>query len=74
MRFAKIASIRHEERLASLANLAVSGRENFIANGIVVHNCRCLLAPTRPPPAWTDDALATALERGAAGAPGFGGR
>lgn len=43
MRYAKVVSIKRETREARLHNLAVSKHENFFANGVCVHNCRCAL-------------------------------
>lgn len=42
----KIKSIRKQQiSTEKLYNLAVKDDESYIANGIVVHNCRSLLVP-----------------------------
>ena len=42
----------------TLWNLAVEKDESFIANGIVVHNCRSLLVPITKYETWEADAKA----------------
>ncbi len=56
---AKIKSI-HRRQITNqrLYNLAVEGDESYIANGIVVHNCKSYLVPiltARKTPAKIDD-------------------
>ena len=41
----KILLKRKIEKPTTLYNLSVEDDESYIANGIVVHNCRCTLVP-----------------------------
>lgn len=41
----KITAIKKKHITGKLYNLAVENDETYIANGIVVHNCRSLLVP-----------------------------
>lgn len=54
MRYAKIKSIKSEVKKQELYNLAVSENENYFANGIAVHNCRCVLIPITSDEEWEE--------------------
>lgn len=45
MKIVKIESIKKKKYSGKIYNLAIANDESYIANGIVVHNCRSVLVP-----------------------------
>lgn len=41
MRYVGIKTLKRSRRRAEVVNLAVSRNENYLVNGIALHNCRC---------------------------------
>ena len=51
-KFLQIASLSREPCSGPVHNLAVKDDESFVADGVVVHNCRSVLVPITAIDTW----------------------